>query len=429
MTTGVDTDASHDTPAMAVIDADGHVLEPFTLWSERMPSQFRDLLLRLERLDDGMEILHNEGKAIRVEWTTGTLATPGAAWHDGRVDIDVFTECDPGIWEPRRRLELMDAQGLAVSVLFPSMLLGLCDVSRPDLQIAYARVYNEWIAEFCSVDPVRLRWAAVLPTSDLDACRSIATVAMEAGAIAVMLPPILDRAGRGLGHPDADALLGQLASDGCPVVVHAGNPANACLDVGRLWTTRAQWQMGYSLQSQVALLHCIESGVFDRHPRLRVGFFEGDVGWLPHWLGRMDLTFRRVALVSAPRRRDVLEQFLEHCVVSGDMSDPGLAAAVAHVGAERVLFASDWPHHDGTWPDPILAVRDAPGLSDEQRRVVLCHGPAAFFGIDLDEVERCGSGRWSRHGSVADLGGLLPDGRSAVLAAHCEHRPDTGYDA
>jgi hypothetical protein len=84
-----------------------------------------------------------------------------------------------------------------------------------------------------------------------------------------------------------------------PAVVHASNPASPTLGLIRHLANRVQWQMGVPLQLQLAVLHVIDGGTLERFPELRVGFFEGDVGWLPHWLGRLDETYEKMALVSA----------------------------------------------------------------------------------------------------------------------------------
>lgn len=400
---------------LPIIDADAHVVEPFTLWRERMPVRFHDRVWRRELDDQGREVLYHDGVRLTVEWTTGTLSTPGAVQEGGRLDIDIETEVDPGVRDPRRRLELMDQQGIGVSVLFPSMMLGLADVQDVEMQVAYAEAYNSWMAEFCAVDPVRLRWGAVLPTADLAACRRMAEKQIERGACTVLVPPIFDSAQTCVADRRADPLYDLLAAAGVPLVIHAINPANSCLGIANHLHDRVQWQMGYSFQCQLATLHVLESGLLDRFPGLRVGFFEGDLGWVPHWFERLEATFRKLALVAPARSKPVIEAFREQCVISADMGDPRLAETVGYLGADHVLFASDWPHHDGTWPDPIAQIRDHDRLSGEQKRAILVHGPARFFEIALAElVSRLGAG-WAVDAPLRSIPSLLPDGRGTAI--------------
>ncbi len=400
---------------LPIIDADGHVMEPFALWQERLPRAYRELAWS-RSLGDGRETIRFAGRATGFEWSIGSLCTPGGLSRQGRLDIDLDTEVDPGVHDPTRRLELMDAQGIAVSVLFPTMTLGLDDLPDQGFANASARAYNEWIEEFCSADPARLRWAAVLPLADLGWAADELDRTIEAGATTVMLSPIPTPGGQSLGHPDVDAVWARLVEAGMPAVVHASNPASPTLGLVRHLANRAQWQMGVPIQLQLAVMHVIDGGVLERFPELRIGFFEGDVGWLAHWLGRLDETYAKMALVSGERRRGALRQFQDQCVISGEPADAGLALTVATVGADRVLWASDWPHQDGAWPDPVEILRDRPDLTDADKRAVFVEGPARFYGVDLARLlAHLGPG-WSLDAPIAELGGMLAATRRAVSA-------------
>ncbi|GAA1904222.1 amidohydrolase family protein [Williamsia serinedens] len=402
---------------LPIIDADAHVVEPFDLWSERMPAEFQHLVWRRELDDDGRERLYYDGELLNIEWSTGTLSTPGAVQEGGRLDIDIETEVDEGVRDPHRRLALMDEQGIAVSVLFPSMMLGLSDMREDRIQVAYARVYNDWVAELCSTNPLRLKWGAVIPAGDIPAAVIEAERAISAGAQAVMVPPIFNKQHLSVADPALDGLHGLLAEAGVPLVVHAVNPHNRCLSIYPHLRGRVQWQMGYSFQNQLATMHVLDSDLFVRHPRLRIGFFEGDVGWVPHWFSRLDLTLAKMALVATRRETPVVNAFLRNCVMSGDMNDPQLAAAVDYLGLGGVLFASDWPHHDGTWPDPIVAIREHSGLTDAQKRDLLVDAPANFFGINIPELLARLPSEWSLDAPLATIPPLLRQGRGPAIDA------------
>ncbi len=398
---------------LPIVDADGHVMEPFAMWQERLPAEYREIAWQRRRVD-GEEAVYFYGRPTRFEWTVGSLCTPGGLAEGGRLDIDLDTEVDPGVHDPHRRLALMDQQGIAVSVLFPTMTLGLDDLPDQGFANASAHAYNEWIAELASADRRRLRWAAVLPLADLDWARAELDRVLGAGAATVMLSPIPTPAGQTLGSPALDPIWATLVEAGRPAVVHASNPASPTLGLVRHLANRAQWQMGVPIQLQLAVLHLVDGGALDRFPDLRVGIFEGDVGWLPHWLGRLDETYRKMALVSTPHPRTALQQFRDQCVISGEPADAGLALTVATVGAERVLWASDWPHQDGAWPDPIEILRDRDDLTDADKRAMLLHGPARFYGIDLDDLlAHLGPG-WSPDAPLAGIPTLLPATRRAV---------------
>ncbi len=394
---------------LPIIDADGHVFEPFAMWPERLPAEFHDRMWRRVRDDQGREQVLFYGRPTNMEWTVGTLCTPGGlSAQMGALDLDLDTDVDRGVDDPARRVALMDEQGIAVSVLFPTMTLGLDDIPEVDFRHAYAHAYNSWIADFCRHDPVRLRWAAVLPLADVDWTVRELELALDAGASTVMLSPIPTPDRRNLGSTDLDPLWARLQEAGMPAVVHASNPGSPSLGMHRLWANRTQWHMGVPFQLAIGVMYVLDGGVLERFPRLEIGFFEGDVGWLPHWLGRLDEAYDKMALVSTVPARSAVEQFRTQCVISGEPADRGLALTVDLVGADRVLWASDWPHQDGAWPDPIAILRDRDDLGDAQKRAMFVDGPARFYGIDLDAVlAHLGDG-WRVDADVAALAGMMP---------------------
>ncbi len=410
------------SPKLPVIDGDAHVVEPFSLWDEELPQEFRPVARQRIVDETGKEVLYHHGVPLNLEWTVGSLATPGSGSVDGRLNHDLEHDVHPGVAKSEPRLKLMDEQGIAVSVLFPSCTLGLDDVPDIDFRWAYARTYNNWIARYCQADPIRLRWGAVIPLADVDRALEEVDRCLEMGACTVMLSPV-PRSGPGavpfasperdglchnLGHPDLDPLWSKLVEAGVPAVVHAINPASNAYGIGWVYANRVQWQMGQPWQLQMAVLHMIEGGAFDRFPELQVGFFEGDVGWLPHWLGRMEETYDKFAQVLKPHERRPIETFVDQCWISGEPADLGLGHTVELVGARKVLFASDWPHMDGAWPDPVAIVRDRSDLTDEQKRDLLVDGPAEFFRIDMTELMDHLGPEWSLTAAIGDLAGMLP---------------------
>ncbi len=409
-------------PKLPIIDGDAHVVEPFTLWDEELPEEFRPVARQRIVDETGKEVLYHHGVPLNLEWTVGSLATPGSGSVDGRLDHDLEHDVHPAVNDPRERLAVMDEQGIAVSVLFPSCTLGLDDVPDVDFRWAYARTYNNWIARFCEADPIRLRWGAVIPLIDVNRALAEVDRCLAMGASTVMLSPV-PRSGPGavpfasperdalchnLGHADLDPLWRKLVDADVPAVVHAINPAANAYGIGWVYANRVQWQMGQPWQMQMAVLHMIEGGTFDRFPALQVGFFEGDVGWLPHWLGRMEETYDKFAQVLKDHDRRPIETFTSQCWISGEPADLGLAHTADLIGAKRVLFASDWPHMDGAWPDPVAIVRDRKDLSVDDKCDVLVHGPAEFFRIDMIELMEHLGPEWSLEAEVADLIGMLP---------------------
>ncbi len=194
-------------------------MEPFELWQERLPARYKHMAWCRVTVD-GQEKVQFFGNPTNFEWTIGSLCTPGALSAAGRLDIDLDTEVDPGVNDPTRRLELMDAQGIGASVLFPTMTLGLDDLPDPGFANASAHAYNGWVHDFASADPVRFRWAAVLPLNDLDWAAAELEWAIAEGATTIMLSPIPTPAGQSLGQRRPRSAVGAPGRGG-----HAGRRA------------------------------------------------------------------------------------------------------------------------------------------------------------------------------------------------------------
>ncbi len=402
---------------LPIVDADGHIMEPFEMWQERLPPEYRDRAWNLNRDAEGREQVRFQGRFIQSGYSIGTMCTPGGMSAGGRLDVEM-EDVHPGAWDPAIRIDTMDRQGIAVSVLFPTMTLGLDDIDDLGFAHAYAQAYNSWIADYARHDPMRLRWAAVIPLVDMEWALGELERCVADGCTTVMLSPIPTPDLRTLGSSDRDPFWARLQELDMPAVVHAADPGSKTLGMRQLWMNHGQWYAAVPFQLTLGVMYVIDGGVLNRFPDLEIGFFEGDVGWLPHWLGRLENTYRKVALLSqVPETRGPIEQFRAQCTISGEPSDLGLALAADLVGADRVLWASDWPHQDGAWPDPIAVLRDRTDLTDEQKRQMLVDGPARFFRIDLAPVlARLGAG-WSLDAPVAGIPGLVPGDPDGVYYA------------
>lgn len=155
-----------------IIDADGHILEPVDLWQNYLEAKFKDRAIRMDTGDDGVEYLVVENKPLPITRGIGpTAAGIGqplrSIFEPGRFG---YRDGPPGAYDAQARLQRMDADGIDISVLFPTLGLiwepGITDV---ELSSAYCRAYNNWILDFCSADPNRLIPVAHIVLLDIDA--------------------------------------------------------------------------------------------------------------------------------------------------------------------------------------------------------------------------------------------------------------------
>jgi predicted TIM-barrel fold metal-dependent hydrolase len=125
-------------------------------------------------------------------------------------------------------------------------------------------------------------------------------------------------------------------------------------------------------------------GAFERHPDLRVAFLESGTGWLPYWLARLDEHAEWMAdSECADLSLRPSAYFARQCVISTDPEDPMAAFSVAAVGADHVVWASDFPHPDAAFPDALEQfLTHSPGLSDRDLDAVLWGTPLRFYRLE-----------------------------------------------
>ena len=118
----------------------------------------------------------------------------------------------------------------------------------------------------------------------------------------------------------------------------------------------------------IAVLSVVCGGVLDRFPNLRIGFFEAGCGWLPYWMQRMDEHYERlrpqVPLLQRPPSEHVRgERFFVSC----DADEETLPEVAAHVGAEHILYASDYAHWDSNFPNSVRLIAERETLAAPAR--------------------------------------------------------------
>jgi predicted TIM-barrel fold metal-dependent hydrolase len=108
------------------------------------------------------------------------------------------------------------------------------------------------------------------------------------------------------------------------------------------------------MEQMAAMASLILGGALERHPRMRVAFLESGTGWLPYWLSRLDGHAEWMAgSECAGLSLTPTEYFARQCVISTDPDDPLVASVCARVGADHVMWASDFPHPDALYPHAV----------------------------------------------------------------------------
>jgi len=384
----------HETHRIAfdgAVDADGHILEPPTLWEEYIDPPFRDRALRIVLDEDGLEELEIDGQRSAMS-RRGFPATLGSMGAPDLVDIQknpertYLREAPFGSMDPRERIEVLDAEHIDAALLYTTVgLLWEAEVQDPALAQAYTKAYNRWICEFCAGEP-RLAPTAHLSLSDPAAAAAELARAVGEGARGGYVAPF-HHGGVPLGHPDNDVVFAAAQDLDVPLAIHP--------------TFEPQWTKGTRMGTwenvkQLRLLATVagadgvrhqfttlfDYGVFDKFPRLKIVVLESGAGWIGYWLDRIDAVYGHTVIGSrVPLKNKPSDYFRSQIWISADPDERMIPALAERYGVERFMWASDFPHADHT-PEYVHDLNELVAAFPEQdRRKFIGDNARALFKI------------------------------------------------
>ena len=376
-----------------IISADSHIVEPPDMYSSRIAPQFRDRAPKMERrkTPNGREYDAWVLDGMQVG-TLGAVMQAGQRFDDpSQIDfLGLWEDVRKGAYDADAMLRENEEDGVWGSVLQPSQGLFWYRVPDSALLSEICRVYNDWIADFCKANPGRLKGIAMLNLDDIDeGCRELERI-KKLGLVGAFIPvsPLPERPYRdstydkfwGTAQECDMPLLMHIATNrygvpGCEFTMNVGELTGAGRSTTDFWVR-------YSLSAMVF------AGVFDRFPRLKVGSVEHETAWIPHWLKQMDFTYvERPVFTKGWKSKDGLmpsDYWRRNMFVEFMEDDLGVQMR-DHIGVENMLWGSDYPHAESTWPrsqDFIKRIfKDAP---EADIRKITSENAAKMFGFTLN---------------------------------------------
>lgn len=360
-----------------VISADSHVVEPLGLWTERAERRFRDRVPRLVREIDG-----RRGSFVVCE---DALPTPLSAFCSAGLSPEemarAFAADQPAVraggFDASARRDDMARDGVVAEVLYPSVALQAFRVRDAALQAECFRVYNDWLAAFCGAAPERLVGVALISLFDVAAGVRELERAVGLGLRGAMVwaaPPL----GDSYAKPEYAPFWAAAEASRTPVSLHLGTTQ----DLTAPGESIAVAFMMTILPVQRALAQLVLGGVLDRHPALRIVSVENEVGWLPHFLARLDRSAARYREVAGLSLREEPSATFRRQVSATFQEDRIGIEARAQIGVDCLMWASDYPHSDSTWPNSQSVIaRDFEGVPPADRAKILGANVARVYGI------------------------------------------------
>ncbi|MBV9842309.1 MAG: amidohydrolase [Sphingomonadaceae bacterium] len=349
-----------------VFSADSHVMEPRTLFLDALPASLKGHAMQARKVDDFI--------------VTGTDHKVIYKLRVGFNDEKKLGDNERlGIRDLGGRLIDMEKDGIDAEICFPSLGLWLYCLDDPEAEAASCRIYNDWNDGFLGGHLDRFVRCGMLPVQDFSNTRQELQYLASKGFTAAMLPAVMPKALPKYNDPRWDEIFALAGELGIVFVLHTGTG---------LETVQGERGPGaavinYSSQATDAIGSCmylVAGGVLDRNPKAKVAFIESGASWLAAIGERMDEVFEahhdfvRPALGRKPSEiiNDQIWASFQHdksCILSRRI-------------APNIMFASDYPHSEGTFPHTRTAIERLfadVDISDADRAAILGGNAANLF--------------------------------------------------
>ncbi|MDG2304419.1 MAG: amidohydrolase family protein [Candidatus Binatia bacterium] len=361
---------------LPLLSADSHVEEPHLLWHDGLPAAMRARAPRVlvpeessaedfgRRIGAGVSFKH-EARSMNVDKTGGL--------DDAEVRLRTS--------DPEWRFKILREDGVAGEVIYPTSGLQVWAAEDAEVGAACCRIYNDWIHDRLESKSPRFRCAGLIPTWNVeDAVSEVKRIA-DLGLGAALLPLV--------GTPDWnhrqwEPLLSTIEEIGFPIVMHQGTGHDMLFYRGR-GASVANLLATQSMAPRTAGL-LATSGVLQDHPGLHFVFVECNASWLSWAMETLDhysVAFQGYEGWVKPVLPEPPSAYLRRQIHGTFQVDSVAIANVPRTGVEPLLWGSDYPHMEGTYPNSRKTVADLfGGLTPEQAADIGHATTARLFGFE-----------------------------------------------
>jgi predicted TIM-barrel fold metal-dependent hydrolase len=312
--------------------------------------------------------------------------------HD-QTDDDVMGGT-AGQWDSDLRIEELEADGVVAEVVFPNggpfvEGRGGTSYSR-ELRNAGLRAYNRWLAEFCAQAPTRRAGIAQLPLDDVERAVAEAELAAASGLRGVSVPLLFDDpSAPPIYHERYEPLWAACAANDLPVHVHGGPGPDYGDGIDQL-TAIMLYVTEVPMWPRRMFWFLLWNGALERHPNLKLVFTEGTCDWVPTAVSYLDYLYESKDFAHI---RQVLpmppsEYWKRQCFVGSSSVSRAETDMRYDIGVDCMMFGSDYPHVEGTWPrthDWVAATLG--GIPVDEQRRILGGNAARLYHFDLAALE------------------------------------------
>ena len=368
-----------------IISADSHVFEPPDLWTTRMDAKFRDRAPSVVREADG-DWWYCEGRKGMSFHGAGAQVGLRFEEPERLAVTDLVENQRPGGYIPEEHVKDMEMDGVEVSVVYPTVGIRLYSTEDSELLTAILKTYNDWLAEFCSPFPTRIKGLGMINLDDIQEGIAELERCANMGLIGALIPVYPPR-DRTYDSHEYDPFWAAAQDLEMPLGLHVGTvrPSSPA-ELATIDSFRPSFYVNLDRWVRESLADMILSGVFERYPRLQVGAVEHELSWVPHFLDRLDYTYTQ-----RPHRagwhkygEDMLptDYFHRNVFVGFQQDDLGIRLRDI-IGVDNLAWGSDYPHPESTFPrtrqilEKILA-----DCTEEEKAKIVCENVTRIFRLN-----------------------------------------------
>jgi predicted TIM-barrel fold metal-dependent hydrolase len=382
-----------------VIDVDTHIVEPYDLWTARIPRSYGDRIPHVVFDETAQKDLWVAGGTV-----LGAAASAAqAGWKDAPPyhppSLDVVAK---GLYDNVERLKLMDEYGIHAQILYPNVAgFGagrFSDMDDSGLALLLLQAYNDFLVDWCSVATDRLVPVMALPFWDIDVAIAEMIRCKDNGHRGLIFSQAPQFFGQpALGDPHWDRLWAAAQEMEMPVNFHIGggdmSGVNLLHASSGPASNYASFPVTFFVDNTKTIATLIGSGICHRFPDLKFVSVESGVGWLPFVTEALDWMWVECAVTKEHPEYELLPSEYFRRQIYGCFwfeHGPSLSAAIETLGADNILYETDFPHPTSMSPGPASSAVPAKDfianelghLPEPVLQKILHDNAAKLYGLD-----------------------------------------------
>ena len=367
-----------------MISSDSHIIEPPDLWTHRLDAKHKDRGPRVVSEEDGdfwyvgdVRSTSFSGIQAGVRFEDREKLRPSGRWEEVRE----------GSYNPEAFVKENESDGVNASVLYPTAGFSFYgSVFDGELLSAIFRAFNDWLIDFCSANPKQLLGVGMVNVDNVDEAVGEMERIRKNGLVGAMIPAY-SPPDRTYNLPDYDALWTAAQDLDIPLSLHIGtNRAARGQGFRHFNNFRASEMAAVDYWVRVSLGDMIFGGVFERYPSLKIVCVEYETSWAPTLLERMDYTYTQRASSGrfARFKTNLLPSDFFHRNVFLSFQEDHLGVKDrAIIGVDNLMWGSDYPHTESTFPrSKEIVAKILEGVPEDEKRKIVHDNAARVYNLN-----------------------------------------------